>query len=81
MVPFLADRGGIECDGAVFNVISRTPEMVLSRKNCFSKFCKQNDKQRYCQVSFIITGKLLATHLIFLKYRVRAQEEEKPTTS
>ena len=53
-----------------FNVISRRPipEIALTRKNLFSKFCKQGGKldySRYSQIYFlpyVITGNLLATH-------------------
>ena len=40
---------GIKCDCASsFNVISRKPEIVLSRKN-FTKFYKQVGKLNYCR--------------------------------
>ena len=48
-----------------FNVISRrsTPEIVLSRKKI--KFCKMANCIIVDIVNYVITGKILATHLYF----------------
>ena len=53
----------------LFNSRRSTLEIVLSRKNLFSKFCKQGDKLDYSKHSqvtlylpYVINGELLASH-------------------
>ena len=53
------------------NVISHQ-KLFFQGKKKFSKFCKKANciiVSRYCQLSYIVTGKLLATHfLIFVLF-------------
>ena len=69
-----------------FNVILRrsTPEIVLSLKNIFSKFCKQDGKlvySRYCQVSLLALCYHSQTlSKLFLKYGVRRESEDERLT-
>ena len=57
---------GIECNSAAFlTSFQEGPHQKLFFQGFFSKFCKQDGKlyySRYCKFSYVITGKLLATH-------------------